>query len=68
MLLASPMAASARTSPVEPLPARAGRSKSPAEPSRRRERVLVRAAQEGSGEALETLFAWHWPRPTGRRT
>ena len=62
MLLASPMAASARTSPGEPLYARTGPSRSTAEPSRRRERALVRGAQEGSSEALEALFAWHWPR------
>lgn len=31
-------------------------------PSRREERRLVRAAQRGSGEALEELFRRHWPR------
>jgi RNA polymerase sigma-70 factor (ECF subfamily) len=34
----------------------------PEQPSRREERRLIRAAQRGSGEALEELFRRHWPR------
>jgi RNA polymerase sigma-70 factor (ECF subfamily) len=37
-------------------------TETPARPSRRRERRLVRAAQEGSGAAVAELYAAHWRR------
>ena len=44
----------------EPLPARLGRSL-PGGPAEARERSLVRAAQEGSSDAVDELFRRHWP-------
>lgn len=53
------MSALARTSAIDVVAARAGAS-SRERPSRRRERSWVRAAQEGSDEAMEALFRVHW--------
>jgi len=41
---------------------RAARQAGAGAPSRRRERALVRTAQQGSSEALEGLFRVHWPK------
>ncbi len=57
----APMAARARNSVATPF-LRASRPAVAGEPSRRHERALVRAAQQGSSEALEGLFRVHWPR------
>jgi RNA polymerase sigma-70 factor, ECF subfamily len=50
-----------RTSAIDVVAARAWPS-SRERPSRRRERAWVRAAQEGSDEAMEALFRVHWGR------
>ena len=55
------MAVRAPTSVATPL-FRASRRAAAGAPSRRRERALVRAAQQGSSEALEGLFRVHWPK------
>ncbi|HEY8769016.1 MAG TPA: RNA polymerase sigma factor [Thermoleophilaceae bacterium] len=44
------------------IPADKSRPRRPANPPRRRERALIRAAQGGSADALEELFRSHWPR------
>jgi RNA polymerase sigma-70 factor (ECF subfamily) len=49
----------ARTSAIDVVAALPGPS-SRERPSRRRERAWVRAAQEGSDEAMEALFRVHW--------
>jgi RNA polymerase sigma-70 factor (ECF subfamily) len=53
------VSALARTSAIDVVAARSGPS-SRERPSRRRERAWVRAAQEGSDEAMEALFRVHW--------
>jgi RNA polymerase sigma-70 factor, ECF subfamily len=55
------VSALARTSAIDVVAARAWPS-SRERPSRRRERGWVRAAQEGSDEAMEALFRVHWGR------
>ncbi len=55
------MAVRAPTSVPTPL-LRAARQAGAGAPSRRRERALVRTAQQGSSEALEGLFRVHWPK------
>jgi RNA polymerase sigma-70 factor (ECF subfamily) len=55
------VSALARTSAIDVAAARAWPS-SRERPSRRRERAWVRAAQEGSDEAMEALFRVHWGR------
>jgi RNA polymerase sigma-70 factor (ECF subfamily) len=53
------LSALARTSALDVVAARSG-PRSRERPSRRRERAWVRAAQEGSDEAMEALFREHW--------
>jgi RNA polymerase sigma-70 factor, ECF subfamily len=53
------VSALARTSALDVVAARSG-PRSRERPSRRRERAWVRAAQEGSDEAMEALFREHW--------
>jgi RNA polymerase sigma-70 factor, ECF subfamily len=53
------VSALARTSAIDVVAARPGPS-SRERPSRRHERAWVRAAQEGSDEAMEALFRVHW--------
>lgn len=64
-----PGADAARTSALKPMaleaprpPAAVPHACEPDHPGRRRERRLVRAAQRGSTEAFEALFALYWPR------
>lgn len=61
MDVADPMLASVR-SPVAATTRDARAARREAEPSKRRERALVRAAQRGSTEALDALFRAHWSK------